>query len=144
MKRRKFIQRSVLTGASTLALGGLGFASASAAEMGGSQKLFNLNYAPHAGMFKNHAGGNFIDQIKFIHDQGFRSIEDNGMTGRSVSEQTEVGETLVKLRMDMGVFVLNKGRNGANTLVAGKQEYVDIFLKGCHQAVEVAKRVNAK
>jgi hydroxypyruvate isomerase len=46
--------------------------------------------------------------------------------------------------MSMGVFVLNKGGNDANTLAAGKQEYVDIFLKGCRQAVEVGKRVNGK
>jgi len=44
----------------------------------------------------------------------------------------------------MGVFVLNKGGNGANTLAAGKKEHLDIFLDGCRKAVEVAKRVNAK
>jgi hydroxypyruvate isomerase len=44
----------------------------------------------------------------------------------------------------MGVFVLNKGGNGANTLAAGKKEFVDIFLNGCRQAVEISKRVNAK
>src|SRR3546814_18518557 len=44
----------------------------------------------------------------------------------------------------MGVFVLDKGGNGANTLAEGKQEYVDIFLKGCRQAVELAKRCGGK
>jgi hydroxypyruvate isomerase len=38
-----------------------------------------MNYAPHDGMFKNSAGANFLDQIQFMYDQGFRSIEDNGM-----------------------------------------------------------------
>ena len=46
--------------------------------------------------------------------------------------------------MSMGVFVLDKGGNGANTLAAGKQEYIDIFLKGCRQAVEISKRTNGK
>jgi hydroxypyruvate isomerase len=46
--------------------------------------------------------------------------------------------------MQMGVFVVDKGGNGANTLAAGKKEYIDIFLNGCKKAVEVAKRVNAK
>ena len=109
-----------------------------------AEKTFNLNYAPHDGMFKNNAGNNFIDQIKFMYDQGFRAIEDNGMTGRSVEEQTKIGETLAKLGMMMGVFVVPKGGNGANTLAAGKQEHLDIFLKGCRTSVEVAKRVNAK
>ena len=34
--------------------------------------------------------------------------------------------------------------NSANSLAAGKKEYIDIFLQGCRQSVEVAKRVNAK
>ena len=33
-------------------------------------------------MFKNSAGDNFIDQIKFMADQGFTAIEDNGMMKR--------------------------------------------------------------
>jgi hydroxypyruvate isomerase len=141
MERRKFIQSGFLAGLATMATGAtsLGSPSESMAE-----KPFNLNYAPHAGMFKNLGGNNFIDQIKFMHDQGFRSIEDNGMAGRPVEEQTKIGETLAKLGMAMGVFVVDKGGNGANTLAAGKKEYIDIFLKGCRQAVEVAKRVNAK
>jgi hydroxypyruvate isomerase len=46
--------------------------------------------------------------------------------------------------MQMGVFVLEKGGNGANTLAAGKQEYLEIFLKGCRDAVEVSKRCGGK
>jgi len=46
--------------------------------------------------------------------------------------------------MKMGVFVVDKGGNAANSLAAGKPEFVDIFLDGCRRAVEVAKRVNAK
>jgi len=105
---------------------------------------FHLNYATHHGMFKNSAGDDFIDQIKFAYDQGFRSIEDNGLSHRPEAEQSKIGDALAKLGMTMGVFVLDKGGNGANTLAAGKQEYVDIFIKGCHQAVEVGKRVNGK
>lgn len=105
---------------------------------------FNMNYAPHAGMFSNHAGKEFLDQIKYMHDQGFRSIEDNGMTSRPVAYQEKIGNLLTNLKMGMGVFVLNKGGNGANTLASGKPEFIDIFLKGCHQAVEVAQRCGGK
>src|SRR5699024_48799 len=49
-----------------------------------------------------------------------------------------------RLGMTMGVFVLDKGGNGANTFAAGKKEYTEIFLDGCRKAVETAKRVNAK
>lgn len=105
---------------------------------------FKLDYAPHQGMFSASAGKNFLDEIKYMHDLGFRSIEDNGMPNRSVEEQNQIGELLAKLGMRMGVFVVPKGGNGANTLAAGKKEHVDIFLKGCKTSIEVAKRVNAK
>jgi hydroxypyruvate isomerase len=105
---------------------------------------FKLNYAPHFGMFKNSAGDDLIDQLKFMADQGFRSLEDNGLMGRTPEMQSKIGETMAKLGMAMGVFVVDKGGNGANTLAAGKQEFLDIFLKGCTRAVEVAKRCNAK
>ncbi|WP_437918392.1 hydroxypyruvate isomerase family protein [Sphingobacterium sp. LRF_L2] len=107
-------------------------------------ETFKLDYAPHQGMFAATAGKNFVDEIKYMYDLGFRSIEDNGMTERSVDEQTKIGETLAKLGMRMGVFVVPKGGNGANTLAAGKKEHIDIFLKGCKDSIEVAKRVNAK
>ncbi len=141
MNRRNFVRNSMLAGVSI----------ASATTVFGKEnktqqkdKPFNLDYAFHDGMFKNHGGNDFTDQIKFAYDKGFRSIEDNGMTGRSVEQQTKIGETLVKLGMKMGVFVVPKGGNSANSLAAGKKEYIDIFLQGCRQSVEVAKRVNAK
>lgn len=108
------------------------------------QHQFNLKYAPHLGMFKHHAGEDPIDQLNFMAEQGFTAFEDNGMMRRDVALQTKMGETLARHNMTMGVFVVDKGGNMANTLAAGKQEYVDIFLDGCKRAVEVAKRVNAK
>jgi len=116
----------------------------SATEKKNADKPFNMNYAIHDGMFKNNGGNDFIDQIKYAYDMGFRAIEDNGMSGRPVAEQDKIGNALAKLGMSMGVFVLDKGGNGANTLAAGKQEHIDIFLKGCRQAVEVSKRINGK
>lgn len=142
MKRSEFIKSSGLLGLSLAA--GFSAQASNNKGTGKAEKTFNLDYAPHAGMFAAHAGNNFIDQIKFMHDQGFRSIEDNGMMGRPIAMQEEIGNTLAKLGMTMGVFVVDKGGNGANTLAAGKQEYIDIFLKGCRNAVDVAKRVNAK
>ena len=142
MKRSEFIKSSTLFGLS-LAGGSAAFGS-NLGKPAKAEKTFNLDYAPHAGMFAAHAGDNFIDQIMFMHDQGFRSIEDNGLVKRPLALQEEIGKTLAKLGMTMGVFVVEKGGNGANTLAAGKKEYIDIFLNGCRQAVEVAKRVNAK
>lgn len=109
-----------------------------------SGETFKLDYAPHQGMFSATAGKNFLDEIQYMHDLGFRSIEDNGMYGRSVEEQKKIGDLLEKLGMRMGVFVVDKGGNGANTLAVNKKEHIDIFLEGCRKSVEIAKRVNAK
>lgn len=109
------------------------------------EKTFHLNYGIHDGMFENLAGKDFIDQIKFAHSQGFRSIEDNGMMGRSVEEQKKIGDTLAKLGMTMGVFVItSKNWHWITSLTTGKQEWIDLMIKDCKEAVEVAKRCNAK
>ncbi|PVD50515.1 xylose isomerase [Terrimonas sp.] len=147
MQRRNFLQNGLLAGVSTIVGSNvLGNENATVNVQANTraEKTFNMNYAPHDGMFKNNGGADFIDQIKYMYDQGFRAIEDNGMTGRPVEQQTKIGETLAKLGMTMGVFVVPKGGNGENTLAAGKPAFIDIFLKGCRQSVEVAKRVNAK
>jgi len=141
MKRRTFMQKSMLAGASIVTAG---IAKANKMNASNAEKPFNLNYGIHDGMFRNNGGNDFIDQIKYAYDMGFRSIEDNGLTGRPADQQQKIGDTLAKLGMTMGVFVVNKGGNGENTLAAGKKEHIEIFLKGCKQAVEVAKRVNAK
>jgi hydroxypyruvate isomerase len=143
MKRRNFIKN---TAAGSIAVAGLGSAVSVAASGSFSSDAneFKLNYAPHLGMFNNLAGDDLIDQIKFMADQGFTAFEDNGLMNRDVATQNKIGETLEKLGMTMGVFVVPKGGNMANTLAAGKKENVDIFLDGCRRSVDVAKRVNAK
>ncbi len=140
MQRRNFIKTGVLaSGAATLSAG-----TTMATNIKKEKPSFKLKYAPHFGMFKNSAGDDLIDQINFMADRGFTAFEDNGMMGRDIATQTKIGETLVKRNMTMGVFVVDKGGNMANTLAAGKQEHIDIFLDGCRRAVDVAKRVNAK
>ena len=109
-----------------------------------AEKTFKLNYAPHDGMFANHAGKNFIDQIKFMHDQGFRAIEDNGLLRRPLEEQEKIGSELARLGMTMGVFVVEGGDNWKTSLTTGKQEFKDTFVNTCKKCVDAAKRVNAK
>lgn len=143
MERRRFIQKTAASGIALTAMAGTFGAVASESTASGETR-FRLNYAPHFGMFKNSAGSDLIDQLKFMADQGFTALEDNGLMNRDVATQTKIGETLGKLGMTMGVFVVPKGGNLANTLAAGKKEHLDIFLDGCRKSVEAAKRVNAK
>jgi hydroxypyruvate isomerase len=147
MKRRNFLQQSVFAGASLFTASGVMAAAGNShrERLPAAEKPFKLNYAPHAGMFKNHAGEDFIDQIKFMHDQGFRSIEDNGMMARPVEMQKKIGDTLEKLGMTMGVFVITTDNwHWRTTLTTGKQEWIDKMIKDCQTAVEVAKRCRAK
>jgi len=143
MERRKFI-RNVSLGTAAAGIAGISDLQAGQSVQKKAEETFNLDYAPHFGMFKHHAGEDLLDQITFMHEMGFRSLEDNGMMRRTPEMQEKIANHMAKLGMTMGVFVLDKGGNGANTLAAGKQEHVDIFLDGCRKAVEVAKRVNAK
>ncbi len=141
MKRRNFLRNAV---AGSVAITGLTTTLGASASVVSNSEKFKLKYAPHFGMFKNSAGDDLIDQLKFAADQGFTAFEDNGMMGRDVAMQNKIGETMANLGLTMGVFVVDKGGNLANTLAAGKKENVDIFLDGCRRAVDVAKRVNAK
>lgn len=105
---------------------------------------FNLNYAPHIGMFKHMAGEDPIGQIEFIAEQGFKSMEDNGMSGRDVTLQKKMASTMERLDMKMGVFVAHKIYWTEPTLTTGDKEKREEFLKDIKNSIEVAKRVNAK
>jgi len=147
MDRSQFIKKSLLVTSAIVGNQVLGNTTATASipiSSPNPSPTFNLKYAPHQGQFENHAGKSFLDQIRFAYDQGFRGIEDNGYSKRSKDEQTQIGELLAQLNMEMGVFVLEKGGNGANTLAAGILDHVDIFFKGCKEAVELAKRSGGK
>lgn len=143
MKRNEFIKSSLLAGLA-ISSGAAAFAGSVKSQGTKAAKTFNLNYAPHDGMFVNHAGKNFLDQIKFMHDQGFRAIEDNGLLNRPVEEQEKIGQLLNKLGMQMGVFVIDGGDNWKVSLTTGKQEFKENFIKTCQKSLEAAKRVNAK
>ena len=143
MERRNFLRSAAISGLAITGMSRINSVSA-AAVFAPPEAKFKQKYAPHLGMFKNSVGDDPIDQIKFMADQGFTAFEDNGMMGRDIALQEKIGKTLADLNMTMGVFVVEKGGNMANTLAAGKQEYIDTFLDGCRRAVDVAKRVNAK
>lgn len=146
MDRKNFLKNGLLAG--TVMATGVGASSLAEAghreDKSKGNNSFNLKYAPHFGMFRHHAGDDLLDQLTFMADRGFTALEDNGLMGRSSEMQEKIGERLAKLDMQMGVFVIDKGGNGANTFAAGKDEHTEIFVNACKEAVEVAKRVDAK
>ena len=144
MQRRKFMQTSLLAGGGLFTSANITARAEKEKEMD-DVKPFHLNYGIHDGMFKNHAGPDFVEQIKFAHSMGFRAIEDNGMMARPVEQQRLIGDTLAKLGMTMGVFVITSDNwHWKTSLTTGKQEWIDLMIRDCKEAVEVAKRCDAK
>ena len=134
------MQQSMLAGASVLTASSI----KANTTVKNNTDTFHLNYAIHDGMFEETAGKDFLDQIRFAYDNGFRAIEDNGMMDRAVDEQKKIGDLLSKLNMQMGVFVVNFDHWPVKTsLTSGDKDWRDKFLKSCTEAVETAKRCNA-
>ncbi|WP_299174248.1 TIM barrel protein [uncultured Allomuricauda sp.] len=140
MKRRSFVNAMAATSAVGIVPGMLMGQSKNQAIY----KDFNLKYAPHLGMFKNHAGADPIDQLNFMADQGFTAFEDNEMKGRTLNLQEKMASTMSKKGISMGVFVAHKIYWQKPNLASGDQGMRDEFLTQIKESVEVAKRVNAK
>lgn len=141
MERRNFIRTSTL--GSTAIASGASFKLQSQVNTF-KPHVFNLNYAPHIGMFKNSAGDNPLDQLQFMAEQGFKSWEDNGMPGREISLQKQMASTMEKLGLEIGVFVAHKIYWKEPTLTTGDKAIREEFLTDIKNSIEVAKRVNAK
>jgi hydroxypyruvate isomerase len=150
MKRRDFFKNGLAASAlaavpGTMALGAERISGASGnGDVSLAKNSFKLKYAPHFGMFKNHAGDDPIKELQFMAERGFMALEDNGLMGRPKEQQEKIGKELQRLGMTMGVFVIDGGDNWKTSLTTGKGEFKETFLKTCRTAVEVAKRVNAK
>lgn len=141
MERRTFIHTGLLTTAA-LATGASVLSAAEPTEEMPAPG-FKLKYAPHIGMFSNHAGEDPVDQLNFMADEGFTAFEDNDMKNREVALQKRMGETMVKRGISMGVFVAHKIYWSEPSLTSGKEDARNEFLQHIRDAVEVAKRVNA-
>ena len=137
MKRRQFIQYSSIAGIGASQVGSI---IKPKKQLG----TFKLKYAPHLGMFKNHAGEDPVDQLKFMADQGFTAFEDNGMKNREVATQEAMAKTMIDRGIEMGVFVAHKIHWKEANLAGGKQEKRAEFLEDIRSSIDVAKRVNAR
>lgn len=141
MKRRNFVKAGILTSVASTISGNL--LAWESPTLNYPSHQFNLQYAPHFGMFKHHAGEDFIDQLKFISEVGFTAFEDNGMKERDKDTQEKIASQMVNTNMQMGVFVAHKIYWQEPNLTNGDKSKRDEFLKDIEDSVEVAKRVNA-
>ncbi len=133
--RREFIAGSTVS-AAALSLGIHKLA-------GQEQHKFKLKYAPSLGMFREHAGEDPIDQIRFIHDVGFRAVFDNNIMRKSVDLQEKIARELANRNMDLGPFVLYADFN-VKSFVTRDPEIRQMLTDLMNQGVETAKRLHAK
>ena len=138
--RRTFLRLAAATGGA-LALGAR--RSFGALPGPGSRAAFKLRYAPHFGMFRHSAGADPLDQLRFMADQGFRALEDNGMRARPVAEQERIAREMQRLGVAMGVFVAHTIHWREPSLTSGDAARREQFLVEVQESVEVAKRVKA-
>lgn len=137
MDRRTFVGTTTAAALATTTRRGTAAASPRAGEP------FTLDFAPHLGMFRNSAGDDPIDQLRFMADQGFRAFEDNDMRGRPVEMQERIAAEMGRLGLRMGVFVAHEIGWTEPKLTSGREDWREEFLADIRGSVEVAKRVNA-
>jgi hydroxypyruvate isomerase len=145
MDRKEFLKNGLIAGtAYATGTSSLGKSKRTMQESDLLQKHdFKLKYSPNFNTFRNHAGNDPIDNIKFMADLGFRGLEDNGMRGRDVQLQERIGRQLEESGIEMGVFVANTINWNEPTLVLPDEDIQNRFLEEIRSSVDVARRVNA-
>ncbi|MEM1353769.1 MAG: TIM barrel protein [Planctomycetota bacterium] len=147
MKRREFLA-SGAAAAAALTASGIAQADdskqAPAEDHDGHGGRFKLKYGPSPGQFKHHAGDDYLDQIQFAADQGFRGWEDNGLARRDPALQEAIGKKLKDNGMTMGVFVSSANFGSTNFTTNTSKQYRDQLRENMSKMVEVAQRCGAK
>jgi len=133
-----FSRRDLISSAAAMAL----VPTAAGARPAKTSTKFKLKYAPSLAMFREHAGADPIDNIKFMADQGFRAMFDNGLMRKPKDLVEKIRKQLDRLDMDLGPFVLQG--IGGKSFVTNDRQIRSNILKTVRQGVEFAKRANAK
>jgi hydroxypyruvate isomerase len=141
LTRRQFIGTATAA-AATLAVNPLGATGQNLAAQP-TKSGFKLKYAPYFGMFEAHAGKDPIDQIKFMADQGFRAMFDNGMMRKDPALQEAIANELNRLNMELGPFVAYADFK-VESFVKMDEEIKTMLADTMKKAVETAKRTDAK
>ncbi len=134
VSRRNFLSVAAAVAASTVP---------SVSGAADTPKKFKLRYAPSFGQFERHAGKDLIDQLKFMADEGFSAMFDNGMMGKPPELQEKIAKEMDRLGMTMGPFVMY-AEFGKATLVTAEQEFRDMIIDRTKAAVETCKRTNCR
>ncbi len=141
MERRIFLKKTAL-GASA-AGGMLLFPGMDTTVARSNTSQFKLKYAPGFGMFREHAGNDLVDQIRFAYDQGFRAFFDNSLMEKDPAVQEKIAGELSKRGMDLGPFVLYADFS-ARSMVTSDPAVREMLQGKMKDALLVQKRTGAR
>jgi hydroxypyruvate isomerase len=141
-RRNRISRRDLMASAAAAAAAAISAGTTTARAATPSGK-FKLKYAPSFGAFKQHAGNDLIDQLKFMADQGFSAMFDNGLMSKPKDVQEKIAREMSRLDMTLGPFVLYADF-GKKSFVTRDPEIRKMLTDLMKQGVECAKRVNAK
>jgi hydroxypyruvate isomerase len=143
--RRDFIKKAAASGAAVMAAPSIfgNTVRQSQPKIADAEAPFKLKYAPGFGMFRQHAGQDPVDNIKFCYDQGFRAMFDNGLMSRPVEDQVKIANEINRLGMILGPFVLYADFT-VTSFVLDKPEVREMLVSKMKEGVECAKRTGTK
>lgn len=147
--RREFLKTAGLSGAllgsgiATSLLAGTQLLSKKTSESRPASGAFKLKYAPPFGMFEAHAGKDLLDQMKFMADQGFRAIFDNGLPGRPPALQEAIASQAAKLGLEIGPFVAYADFS-VESFVLRDESVREMLRAKLKTAIETSKRTGVK
>ena len=139
MDRRGFMATSLAAGAVSFS-GALTQAQVPPQPLSGK---FKMKYAPSLGMFRTLSGNDPADQIKFMADQGFSAMFDNGIMNKPAAQQEAIAKEMAARDMTLGPFVLSADFRW-KVFVTADESAREGLLETMRKGVETAKRVNAK
>jgi len=96
MRRRHFL--------ATMATGATIATDARLLPGGDGRRVPRLMLAPHLDMFRHLAGDNLTEQMAFLHETGFRAVDDSRLTSRDVEAQVEIGQAARRYGITVGQF----------------------------------------
>ncbi len=138
--RKKITRRNFMASAAATAV--VISTATSTARAARTSKKFKLKYAPSFGTFRQHAGRDPIDHLKFMADQGFSAMFDNGLMGKPKDLVDKIVKEMDRLGMTLGPFVLQV--IGGKSFVTNDKGIRENIIKKVKGGVEFAKRANAK
>jgi hydroxypyruvate isomerase len=141
MNRRRFLAAGLAGGAALTPLANSAFAAEE--SNASAARPFKLKYAPSLGMFKELAGEDMYDRIRFMHDQGFRAVFDNDLMKKPADQQEKIAARLNEFKMDLGPFV-GYANFAEESFVLPPEEIRDRMLGETQKWIETHKRTGVR